>query len=106
MSFVKPYHLTAAPEEIGWVVTCIGVDDRARTDVRIPSQIVTNMLASFCRLISSFTWVRMLAGEESLLARDLISVFVMAMKSAEGTPLPDTSPIPKHNWSSLIKKKS
>ncbi len=72
----------------------------------MPSHIVTNIADSLFSAISSFTWVRMLAGEKSLLARDLMSVFVIAMKSAEGTPLPDTSPIPKQIRSSSIMKKS
>ena len=72
----------------------------------MPSQSVTNMAESLFSASSSFTCVRMLAGEKSFVARDLMSVLVTAMKRAAGTPLPDTSPTQKQKRSSSTRKKS
>ena len=58
---------------------------------------VTNIAVGLWNESSSFTCVTMLAGEGSFLPRESISVVVTAMKRADGTPLPDTSPIAKQN---------
>ena len=61
--------------------------------VRIPSQTVTNMLSSFpshsLLLTSPRIWEGLSYIPESVTF--LISVLEMTMKSAAGTPLPETS---------------
>ena len=71
-----------------------------------PRKAVTNIPASLFSHSWLFTVSNTCAGSIPAWAWFLMSVLAMTMKSAAGTPLPETSAMITARWSSSTRKKS
>ena len=106
VALVDADELAARSLEVGRVVARVAVGQLASTQVENREKHRHEHARLVALASSVLTWLRMLAGERSLAARDLINVLVTAMNNAAGTPFPDTSPTQKQKWLSSIRKRS